>query len=445
MTFENKELAILDRALSKLKSGFNDFPDTLTTDNEDAIERILHKIAIKMHDNYPYPSNNYAGQMLKPPHAIARLAYSLALYINPNNHALDGSRASSPMEKSCVQRIAAMMGWSESLGHLTSGGTMANLEALWIAGKIHPDKKVVASEFAHYTHRRITEVLNIEYQEIPADNDGRMCMLHLITTLKTGTVGTVVVTLGTTGMGMVDALEDIIALKKQFNFRIHIDAAYGGYFKIAKKLSPYVSRQFAVVHEADSIVIDPHKHGLQPYGCGCILFKDTSVGQYYLHDSPYTYFSSEDLHLGEISLECSRAGASAVALWATMELYPLFTDGEFANQLDACLQAAIDLQNLITYDNRFITIIRPELDIVVWGIKADSLSEMTRRAQTFFKKAADQNLHLALIKMPANRLPSHWSEIERDQEYVTCLRSCLMKPTHEKFIDEMWRIIQRII
>ena len=66
------------------------------------------------------------------------------------------------------------------------------------------------------------------------------------------------------------------------------------------------------------MVIDPHKHGLQPYGCGAVLFRDPGVAQHYLHDSPYTYFTSDDLHLGEISLECSRAGAAAAALWLTL-------------------------------------------------------------------------------------------------------------------------------
>ena len=79
-------------------------------------------------------------------------------------------------------------------------------------------------------------------------------------------------------------------------------------------------RAFAAIGQADSIVIDPHKHGLQPYGCGCVLFRDPAVGRFYKHDSPYTYFTSKQLHLGEISLECSRAGAAAVALWATQQL-----------------------------------------------------------------------------------------------------------------------------
>ena len=61
---------------------------------------------------------------------------------------------------------------------------------------------------------------------------------------------------------------------------------------------------------------------VQPFGCGAVLFRDPSVGRFYQHDSPYTYFTSDELHLGEISLECSRAGAAAAALWLTFRLLP---------------------------------------------------------------------------------------------------------------------------
>ena len=64
------------------------------------------------------------------------------------------TRASSAMEKETVAEIALMFGWKEHLGHLTSSGTFANLEALWIAGNLHPKKKIAASEMAHYTHQR---------------------------------------------------------------------------------------------------------------------------------------------------------------------------------------------------------------------------------------------------------------------------------------------------
>jgi glutamate/tyrosine decarboxylase-like PLP-dependent enzyme len=121
---------------------------------------------------------------------------------------------------------------------------------------------------------------------------------------------------------------------------------------------------------ADSIVVDPHKHGLQPYGCGCVLFRDPGVGRFYKHDSPYTYFTSDQLHLGEISLECSRAGAAAVALWATQRLLPLVPEGEFARGLQRGRAAAIDLDRRLRDDRgeRFepLTAGGPAFDIEVW-------------------------------------------------------------------------------
>jgi glutamate/tyrosine decarboxylase-like PLP-dependent enzyme len=273
--------------------------------------------------------------MLKPPHPIARAAYALAMSVNPNNHALDGGRASSAMEIEAIAALANMFHWPQHLGHLSSGGTFANLEALWVAGQLaHTEdgtpKAVAASDQAHYTHSRISGVLGLPFISIPSDERGRMDLTVLESLLATDKIGTVVVTLGTTAIGSVDPLDQIVTLQKKYKFRIHVDAAYGGYFTLTANLSPETRAAFDAIPHADSIVIDPHKHGLQPYGCGCILFRDPAVGRLYKHDSPYTYFSSKDLHLGEISLECSRAGASAVALWATQQLLPYVPGGAFA-------------------------------------------------------------------------------------------------------------------
>src|SRR5438876_4719830 len=146
--------------------------------------------------------------MLKPPHEVARRAYEMALKINPNNHALDGGRASSAMEKEAVAQLARMIGWGGDthLGHLCSGGTMANLESLWIAGQLHPGKTVLASEQAHYTHGRISGVLGLPFETVPCDRRGRMDVEALADRLERGDVGTVVATLGTTATGSVDPL-----------------------------------------------------------------------------------------------------------------------------------------------------------------------------------------------------------------------------------------------
>lgn len=445
---QDPSLDLLASALDCLQRTFAALPalPEPTPESLQKMAAVLGRAAERMAENYPYFHPLYAGQMIKPPHPVARAAYAMAMWLNPNNHALDGGRASSQMEIEAVREIAAMFGWQTHLGHLTSGGTFANLEALWIAGQLAPGKRIVASEHAHYTHARISSVLHLDFTPIAADTRGRMDIAALENELKKGDIGTVVVTLGTTATGSVDPLDEILQLRKKYGFRVHVDAAYGGYFRlIADSLDAETRRAFQAVGDADSIVVDPHKHGLQPYGCGCILFHDPVVGRFYKHDSPYTYFTSEELHLGEISLECSRAGASAVALWATQQLLPLVPNGEFAASLAQSRSAASKLYGLIKEDCRFVAPFPPELDIVIWSVKSVSLAESSRRATTVFQRAAQLDLHLALVQVPAAFFPptTRPSCANNSEAMVTCLRSVLMKPEHLEWIETIFQKLDR--
>jgi glutamate/tyrosine decarboxylase-like PLP-dependent enzyme len=262
--------------------------------------------------------------------------------------------------------------------------------------------------------------------------------------LDTGSIGTVVATVGTTGTGALDPLAEILELKAQYGFRLHADAAYGGYFTLADNLADHARQCFDRIGEVDSIVIDPHKHGLQPYGCGCVLFQDPDVGRFYKHDSPYTYFSSNELHLGEISLECSRPGASAAALWATQQLLPMAPGGEFARGLAAGRQAALALYDRVASDGRFRTILEPELDILVWAPEGSSASMISERSQRIFEAAAARQLHLATFSYPSILMKDRWKNVELDRPDVVCLRSCLMKPEHLDWIDVIWKMLVEV-
>ena len=415
------------------------------------MEEVLNETAERMRDNFPYFHPLYAGQMLKPPHPVARAAYALAMWINPNNHALDGGRASSAMEKEAVAEIAGMFGWRDFLGHLCGGGTMANLEALWIAGQMHPEKFILASDQSHYTHERISQVLQLKFEKVASDARGRMNVGALKERVARGDVGTVVATMGTTATGSVDPLREILELRGgrgdggggAAKFRVHADAAYGGYFTLANNLGAEARRHFDAIGKADSIVIDPHKHGLQPYGCGCVLFHDASVGRFYKHNSPYTYFSSAELHLGEISLECSRPGASAVALWATQRLMPLVKGGEFAAGLEKGRRAALRLYSMLREDARWMTAFEPELDIVIFAPREESAAEVSRGSREIFERAAKENLHLALAELPVRFFGEAAEKLGSGT--VTCLRSVLMKPEHEEWVEEIFGILGSVV
>src|SRR5437660_12417974 len=235
---DQKEFAALLEAAKLLDCGFAKLPKLdAEAPGIERLGEVLNATAGRLKDNYPYFHPLYAGQMLKPPHPVARLAYALAMWINPNNHALDGGRATSAMEKEAVAEIAGMFGWKKFLGHLCGGGTMANLEALWVAGRLHPGKKILASDQAHYTHGRISGVLQLPFETVPCDARGRMDANALGKGLEWGGVATIEVTMGTTATGSVDPLPEILALRERHGFRVHADAAYGGYFVLTENLA----------------------------------------------------------------------------------------------------------------------------------------------------------------------------------------------------------------
>jgi glutamate/tyrosine decarboxylase-like PLP-dependent enzyme len=233
----------------------------------------------------------------------------------------------------------------------------------------------------------------------------------------------------------------VLELQHQHGFRVHVDAAYGGYFTLARNLSPSARAAFDAISQADSLVIDPHKHGLQPYGCGCVLLRDPSDGRFYKHDSPYTYFSSGELHLGEISLECSRAGAAAVALWTTMRMLPLEKGGTFALGLEAGREAAQALHSALAFHENYAPLLMPELDIVTWAVRAPSATASSAGARMLFEAAQSEDLHLALAEFPRLMAEPCGAIGTWDAESVTCLRACCMKPAHR---DWMPQILERL-
>ena len=128
-----------ERAAALLPLGTRDSRTRTTA--RDAERAALAELTERLRNTYPYPDPRYAGQMLKPPAAIAWAAYATAMLLNPNNHALDGGPATAEMEKEAVAQLAAMFGLPQHLGHLTASGTIANLEALWVARELHPDAR----------------------------------------------------------------------------------------------------------------------------------------------------------------------------------------------------------------------------------------------------------------------------------------------------------------
>jgi glutamate/tyrosine decarboxylase-like PLP-dependent enzyme len=371
------------------------------------------------------------------------------MLINPNNHALDGGPATAEMEKEVVSQLAAMFGFRSHLGHLTTSGTIANLEALFVARELHPGRGVAYSTEAHYTHGRMCAVLGMPGTAVGVDAAGRIDLGELDALLAGGRIGTVVATAGTTGLGAVDPVDKVLAVARRHGVRVHVDAAYGGFYTLLAGqdgpagLDPAPWRAIA---ECDSVVVDPHKHGLQPYGCGAVLFSDPDVGRFYVHDSPYTYFTSGDLHLGEISLECSRAGAAAAALWLTFRLLPPSPDG-LGQVIGAGRRAALDWAGRLAASDRLALYQQPELDIVCYfptGATMSAIDAASARILQDGMTDPGQQVFLSTLRVTADAFGRRHPGVAADQDAARVLRSVLMKPEHETYVPRLHEHLEQL-
>jgi glutamate/tyrosine decarboxylase-like PLP-dependent enzyme len=452
----------LDRWLDTAVSAVREWEDTFgafqphdslrVTDEE--FGAAFAEFAARLTDNYPFFHPRYAGQMLKPPHPAAVVGYLAAMLINPNNHALDGGPATAAMEKDVVGQLAAMLGFGQHLGHLTTSGTIANLEALFVARELHPGLGIAYSAEAHYTHGRMCGVLGVPGTPVGVDGAGRIDLAALDAVLAGGRIGTVVATAGTTGLGAIDPVHEVLALARRHGARVHVDAAYGGFFTLlaagtaalgAAALDPAPWRAIA---GCDSVVIDPHKHGLQPYGCGAVLFANPDVGRFYLHDSPYTYFTSGDLHLGEISLECSRAGAAAAALWLTFRLLPPTPDG-LGRVLAAGRRAALAWAGLLTRSDDLDLYQAPELDIVTYfpvtgGRRLSAIDEASAAMLRAGMADAAEPVFLSTLRVSADAVARRHPDVIADADGARILRSVLMKPESETYLPTLHSQVQKL-
>jgi glutamate/tyrosine decarboxylase-like PLP-dependent enzyme len=254
----------------------------------------------------------------------------------------------------------------------------------------------------------------------------------------------VVATAGTTGLGAIDPVHEVLAVARRHGVRVHVDAAYGGFFTLlagADGPAGLDPRPWRAIAECDSVVVDPHKHGLQPYGCGAVLFADPGVGRLYSHDSPYTYFTSDELHLGEISLECSRAGAAAAALWLTFQLLPPRPDG-LGQVLAAGRRATLEWAGMLAASDRLRLYQRPELDIVCYFPVTEpaslaAIDQASARMLADGMKDPAHPVYLSTLTVDAGAFARRHPGVAADAGRARILRSVLMKPESENYVAQL--------
>lgn len=369
------------------------YPKSISTES---LERELEAFMLRIEGNPPYFHPRYSAQMLKDPALTVPLGYLAFMLSNPNNHAYEGGPVTTEMEMEVTDLLLKMCGFKTGWGHLASGGSLANLEALWAVRDTYPDGgSVLFSEVSHYSWKRICQILGMQnFAEIPVDTSFRMDLNALEDRLKKEKVLCVVANIGSTGTGSIDDIGAIVKLRDRYGFHLHIDAAYGGFFRSVilddiykvippetlDGISPFVYTALKDMQEADSITIDPHKQGSVSYGAGAVVYKEEKLRQAILNTAPYTYHITDKPNIGMFSLEGSRPGAMAAACYLTYKVLPPHSVG-LGSLLQSTLAAAQYFHHRIDQSSRYQNLTNPDLDICCfWKTAPEGTAEAVSNA-----------------------------------------------------------------
>ncbi|MEN8139567.1 MAG: aminotransferase class V-fold PLP-dependent enzyme [Bacteroidota bacterium] len=267
---------------------------------------------------------------------------ALGDYIAAVNNRYAGIYFTSPgavrLENMLVRWMCRIMGYSENaIGNLTSGGSAANLTAIVTARetfklKAHDFHKSVIylSEQAHHSIQKAIRIAGLNeavLRYIPLDDNLKISVSELENTIiKDKEKGLnpffVVATAGTTNTGTVDPIEPISDIAKRYNLWFHVDAAYGGFFKLVSEMR----EQFKGIENADSITLDPHKTLFLPFGTGAILIKDKEAilkAHHYLADYMQdTIDVNEEISPADISLELTKH-FRGMRMWLPLKMFGL--------------------------------------------------------------------------------------------------------------------------
>jgi glutamate/tyrosine decarboxylase-like PLP-dependent enzyme len=242
------------------------------------------------------------------------------------------SAGASQVELEVLDWFKEWIGYpAEAAGSLVSGGSAASLTALacareTLAGPMRDDLVLYVSDQAHSSIARAARMLGfrpIQVRVLPSDDAFRLApeTLSAAMVVDAGrglTPFAVVAQGGATNTGAVDPLEELAAVCRERGAWLHVDAAYGGFARLADPaLLPGLEL-------ADSVTLDPHKWLYQPFECGCVLVRDGDrlrsafeVLPDYLHDARVT---EGEVNFSDLGLQLTRS-AKALKVWVSLRYF----------------------------------------------------------------------------------------------------------------------------
>lgn len=390
---EENDLAIIEQDFSDAR--IPEAPAFVSEQTQFLLDKVVSQ---SVHTASP----SFVGHMTSAlPYFMIPLS-KIMIALNQNLVKTETSKAFTPLERQVLGMLHRLIyGQSDDfydrwlhhserrLGAFCSGGTVANITALWAARNraFGPDgdfpgigrggvfsamrhyecegAAVLVSERGHYSLSKAADVLGIgRDQMVAVETDGynRIRPEALVATLKRlqqqrirpfALVGIA----GTTETGNIDPLDGLADIAAEHGIHFHVDAAWGGPTLFSERYRP----RLAGIERADSVTIDAHKQLYVPMGAGMVLFREPSALGSIEHHAQYI-IRQGSRDLGSTTLEGSRPG---MAMLVQSALKIIGRQG-YAMLIDNGIQLARRFADRITALDDFELVTEPELNILTY-------------------------------------------------------------------------------
>jgi tyrosine decarboxylase/aspartate 1-decarboxylase len=323
---------------------------------------VIKELETKLQRDFSYDSGKILCSMCTNPHSFAKQIYRKYLEKNLGDPSL--FPASRELEQETVAMLGSLLSNPHASGSIVSGGTEANIIALWTARNLAKKKRgeVIVPVSAHHSFDKASNLLNLKLIKVKLNNRFQMDVKATEKAITSKTVAIVGVA-GSTGLGVVDPIGELSDVASANNLYLHVDAAFGGFvLPFLKELGYKVLDFDFSLSSVCSITVDPHKMGLAPIPAGGILFRDKSISEAISMKVPYLYRETK-----ESTLLGTRSGASAVAVWALM-MY--LGKAGYSATVKRCLGLTWKLVNGIQLIDGLDVVTEPTMNVV--GIKSDT-------------------------------------------------------------------------
>jgi len=372
-------------------------------------ESVLKELQPKLQEDLTYDSGKILGSMCNDPHTFAKRVYVRCLEKNLGDPGL--FPATAKLEQEAIQMLGSLLSNPKACGHIVSGGTEANILAMWTARKLNKEhNEVIVPASAHVSLDKAADLLNFKLIRVVLNDFFQIDVTAAEEAITSKTVAIVGIA-GTTGLGVVDPIEKLSRIAVDHDIYLHVDAAFGGF------VLPFLKESSSDVPEFDfalpgvrSITMDPHKMGLAPIPAGGVLFRDEATMKHV--GKRVSYLAGGETE--HTTLLGTRSGASAVAVWALLK--HLGREG-YRTVVKNCMRLTRKLAEGVQRINGINLVIPPTMNIV--GIKS-GVVEIELIARELRNKGWAISLfpnHIRIVVMPHVKL-LHIGNFLNDLEVV---------------------------